>query len=594
MDQNKNNEETTPLLHNNSNLSPHNYKSSSTATGSSTDDNDDRITILTSNPPSVAGSKHSRRSSSSSSSSGSSNEDTSASPEDDIVAKRLNGASIVTVLASLYVAVSLASLDASIVATVYAQIGTEFKRSNEIIWVATSYMLSFTALQPLCKISDVFGRKSALLFATIVFFIGSLLCGAAPNMWSLVAARAVAGLGGGGINTLTTVIVSDLVPLRQRGTYQGYGNMAYGLGSVIGGPLGGFITDSVGWRYCFYINLPILLITIYTASCILTNYNLNERKDNSTTFERLKQIDYLGAISIVSAVVAFLLATSMGGNLRSWTDPLVIGCLCASVVLAVVFCVIEANVARNPLMPWHIVTSQTPLACSLTNFWVLMCTTATIYITPLYFQGLLGETPTASGIYFLPKIASVSIGSVLSGIYMSRTGEYKNITVSFTFILLLAMMGYSTWTRETPMYIIMPCLLMDGFSMGVIITTTLIAMLSCVGAAEMATITSMSYLFRSAGGVIGISATTAIFQAVVKTSLSEQITGPDAQKYIDIARQSMTEIRELLPDDVLEAVLDIYEVAIRYAFLSTVVMATLALICTFFIQRHELQTTVRK
>ncbi|KAI8140615.1 major facilitator superfamily domain-containing protein [Fennellomyces sp. T-0311] len=585
------NEETTPLL--NSSLSPNDYK----ASGSASDDSDDRITILTSNPPSIADSKYSRRgSSSSSSSSSSSDEEHVAAPsEEDIVAKRLNGASLFTVLMSMYVAVSLGSLDASIVATIYAQIGTEFQRSNEIIWVATAYMLSYTALQPLYgRISDVFGRKSSLLFANIVFFIGSAMCGAAPGLWWLVAARAVAGLGGGGINTLTTVITSDLIPLRERGKYQGYGNMFYGLGSVIGGPLGGFITDSVGWRWCFYINLPILLITIYTASCFLTDYNLKERKDNSTALDRLKQIDYLGAMSIVSAVVAFLFATSTGGNLRPWSDPLVVGCIVSSVILAVVFCVIEAKVARNPLMPWNIITSQTPLACSLTNFWTLMCTTATIYLTPLYIQGLLGYTPTKAGIYFLPKIAAVSFGSVLSGMYMSRTGEYKKITVFFGFTLLLSMMGYSTWTRTPSIYLMMACMLLDGFSMGVIITTTLIAMLSCVGAAEMATITSMSYLFRSAGGVIGISATTAIFQATVKKLLAENITGPDAQKYIDIARQSMTEVRELLPGDILEIVLDTYEVAIRYAYLSTVVMALLSLIATFFIQRYELQTTVRK
>lgn len=118
----------------------------------------------------------------------------------------------------------------------------------------------------------------------------------------------------------------------------------------------------------------------------MTNYNIIERNDNSTLTQRLKQIDYFGAITIVSAVVAFLLATSMGGNLRPWSDPLVVGCLVASVVLAVIFCIVEAKVATNPLMPWHIISSQTPFACSLTCFWVLMATTATIYLLPLYIQ----------------------------------------------------------------------------------------------------------------------------------------------------------------------------------------------------------------
>lgn len=118
----------------------------------------------------------------------------------------------------------------------------------------------------------------------------------------------------------------------------------------------------------------------------MTNYNLKERNDNSTLTERLKKIDYLGAITVVSAVVCFMLATSMGGNLRPWSDPVVVGCLVASGVLAMIFCIVEAKVAQNPLMPWHIVSSQTPLACSLLNFWTLMATMAAIYLVPLYLQ----------------------------------------------------------------------------------------------------------------------------------------------------------------------------------------------------------------
>ncbi|CDS14156.1 hypothetical protein LRAMOSA06326 [Lichtheimia ramosa] len=572
-------EETTPLL--NDTLSPAGYKTTSVAS-----DNDDCITILTSNPPSLA----SRRSSTSSSSSKGTTQ-----KQDDIVARRLNGASLLTVLGSIWVAVTLGSLDSSIVATIYAQIGTEFQKSNEIVWIATAYLLSYTALQPLYgRISDVFGRKSALLFATVVFFIGSLLCGAAPNLWSLVVARLVAGLGGGGINTLTTVIISDLVSLRDRGKYQGYGNMAYGLGSLMGGPLGGLITDTVGWRWCFYINLPLLLVTIYVASCVMTNYNLKERNDNSTLMQRLKMIDWLGAGTIVTAVVAFMVATSLGGNTRPWSDPFVLGCLAASVVLTILFGVVEAKIADNPLMPWSIITSRTPLACSLTNFWALMATMSSVYMIPLYLQAVLGNSPTRAGLYLMPRIVSLSCGSVFSGFFISRTGEYKGITITAAFTLVVATTGYSFWTATTPLWFVFITTILDGASLGILITTTLIAMLSTIAASEMATITSMSYLFRSAGGVIGISVTSAVFQAAVKHILSEKITGPDAEKYIEIARQSMSEVRSLLPADILDIVLDAYEVALRYSFYSMMAMAALAFISTLFIQRFELSTKVSK
>ncbi|KAG2233448.1 hypothetical protein INT48_008854 [Thamnidium elegans] len=503
----------------------------------------------------------------------------SCDSDDDILRKRLNG---------------LSSLDASIVATIFPQIGTEFKRSNEIIWIATAYMLSYTALQPLYgRISDAFGRKTAYLSATVIFFIGSAMCGASTNLWALVISRAIAGIGGGGMNTMSAVITSDLVSLRERGKYQGYANIAYGLGSVIGAPLGGLITDSVGWRYCFYINLPLLIISLYVAIFLLTDYNLKEQEVQVTMVEKFKAIDYLGAITVVTTVICFLLATSMGGNSRPWSDPLVYGLLISSVICGIIFCYVEANIALNPLMPWPIISSRTPLACSLTNFFVIMCSFALTYTTPLFFQGVLGYSSSQSGIFFLPKILAMSIGSLASGFWMSRTGEYKKFITVCSLISFVSMIGTSLWTRDTPLVFIVICLLLDGYSSGAIITTALIAMLSCVGSTEMATITSISYLFRSAGGVIGISATSAIFQSVVKKLLTERIHGPDAAEIIEIARKSMTEVRTLLPPDALAIVLDTYETAVSYSFYFCVIVSVLGVASTLFIQQFSLHTKVK-
>ncbi|KAI9313859.1 major facilitator superfamily domain-containing protein [Dichotomocladium elegans] len=456
-------------------------------------------------------------------------------------------------------------------------------------------MLSYTALQPLYgRISDAFGRKSALLFAVTVFFIGSLLCGAATDMWSLVIARGIAGIGGGGLNTMSAVITSDLVSLRERGKYQGYANISYALGSVIGAPLGGLITDAVGWRYCFYINLPILCISLYVASFLLTNYNLKEQIGTSTTWERFKKIDYLGAVLVVIGVVVFMLATSLGGNSRPWSDSLVVGCLGISLLSAVAFCVVEIKVAVNPLMPWHIVTSRTPFTCSLANFFGVLCSYGMTYTTPLFFQGLLGYSPAQAGLFFLPKIAALSVGSLAAGYWISYTGEYRRFLIFSSGLSLLSMILYSLWTPETSFCIVIPSLMIDGFSSGAIVTAALVAMLSCVDQQEMATITSMSYLFRSTGAVIGISATSAIFQGVVKSVLTERITGPDAEKIIEIARKSMTEVRELLPPDALQIVLESYQEGISDAFIFCAGIAALCLVATLFVKNHDLGTSIPK
>ncbi|CAO3704008.1 unnamed protein product [Rhizopus stolonifer] len=531
-------------------------------------------------------------------SSASSESDTPTLPppsDDELLKKRLNGAPLYTILFGLWTAVVLSSLDSSIVAAVYPRIGTEFKKSNEIIWIATSYMLSYTALQPLYgRISDVFGRKSAVLFSSVVFFIGSLLCGMANSLWALVIARAVAGIGGGGINCMTTVIGSDLVPLRERGKIQGYGNIAYAVGSVVGAPLGGFLTDAFGWRSCFYINLPFLLLTLYVSTNLLTNYNLTEDQKAETISQKLKKIDYAGAITIVLAVVSFVIATSVGGNTKAWSDITVIGCLVASIVLSILFCFVEAKIAPNPIMPWSIASSRTPFACSMTCFWSMMCNTALIYLTPLYFQTVLGFSPSTTGLYSLPKAAAAPFGSVLAGIYMSRTGEYKNFAIFSNFLSIASAIAYSTWSAETPTisYITFP--IFDGLSVGSLLVLVLISMHSSVGSSDMAIVTSMSYLFRSIGAVVGISASSAIFQGVVKNILVEKIQGPDAEFYIEIARKSMTEVRILLPADILAIVIDAYQVAYQYTCYACLGFSLFALISTLFIERYDLATKTKK
>ncbi|CAO3595531.1 unnamed protein product [Absidia cylindrospora] len=505
--------------------------------------------------------------------------------------KMLNGVNLYTILVGLWVGVGLASLDGSIIATVYPKIGTEFRRSNDIIWVATSYMLSFTALQPLYgRLSDAFGRKTTLQFSVLFFFIGSLMCGMATDLWTLVIARTVAGIGGGGLNTMSAVITSDLVTLRERGKYQGYANIWYATGSLIGAPLGGWLTDAIGWRYCFYINLPFLLISIYVSTWKLTDYNLalEDRVSEGSTWKRIQKIDYVGAILIVSAILAFMIATSMGGNSRPWSDPLVLSLLAAFVILCIIFLIVEKNYAELPLMPWYIVTSRTPMACAIANFCTVICSFASTFITPLYFQALLNYSPSESGFMFLPKVIAGSLGSLYAGVHMNRTGEYKYYLNFATFLQLASMICYSTWSTK-PSWMIYPCLAADGFATGSILTTALVAMLSCVKPKDMATMTSVSYLFRSTGGVIGLCASQAIFQGVVKYLLTKNIQGPEAEEIIDIARRSMMEIRELLSDDVLQIVLDSYYEAIHYAFVFCVGVACLNVCATLFIKQHSLK-----
>ncbi|KAI8983880.1 major facilitator superfamily domain-containing protein [Pilobolus umbonatus] len=443
------------------------------------------------------------------------------------------------------------------------------------------------------RVSDIFGRRNTLLFANIMFFIGSAMCGASNNLWALVVSRGIAGIGGGGLNTMSSIITSDLVSLRERGKYQGCANVAYAIGSVIGGPLGGLINDTMGWRYCFYMNLPLLSVSLYVSTCLITNYNISEDSHHLTVMEKLKMVDYLGASTIIIGVICFMLATAMGGNSREWSDPLVYNLLIVSIIVAILFCFIEKNAAKTPIMPWSIISTRTPLAASLVSFFVTMNTYIMTYTTPIYFQGLLGYSSADSGLFYLPKVAAISCGSLAAGFWISRTGEYYKFIAVNAFISLLGTIGISTWSPNTSLFIILPCLIADGFSLGALNTSVLVTLLSSCGTKEMATITSVSYLFRSLGGVIGVSSSSAIFQGTLKYILERMITGPNAEEIIDIARKSMTELRSRLSPEHLAIVLETYQVALRYTFSFSVIVCILLIISALFIQQFTLHTKIK-
>jgi MFS family permease len=255
------------------------------------------------------------------------------------------------------------------------------------------------------------------------------------------------------------------------------------------------LTDSFGWRFCFYINLPLLVLSLYVAIRVITNYNLKEQDLESTIWDRMKKIDYLGSISVVVCVVCFSLAASMGGNSRPWSDPLVLGLFIASFIMGFLFLYIEKHVAKNPLMPWSIISSRTPFASSLLNFFCMMSSFAVSYTTPLYFQGLLGYSASMSGLYILPRVIAASVGSLTAGFWISRVGEYRKLLIVSAITNVISTAGASLWGRDTSFWFISFCFTLDGWAGGCIITAALISMLSCVGS-EGKTFEKILYLLQ--------------------------------------------------------------------------------------------------
>ncbi|KAL7006572.1 hypothetical protein EMMF5_003738 [Cystobasidiomycetes sp. EMM_F5] len=511
-------------------------------------------------------------------------EETTPVPSGVVVKEEPAAADLYVILGGMWVGTFLAALDGTIVATVLSTIGSEFGRSNEIAWLGSSYLLTCTAFQPLYgRFSDIFGRKAATLFASVVFLVGSLACGMSRTFPQLIAARAVAGIGGGGLTTMSSIVTSDLVPLRARGTYQGLGNIVYAGGAAIGGPLGGWLGDGIGWRWAFLIQVPICAVHF-----LIVLWKVNIPSGPGSMVEKIKRIDFLGALSMVSAVTLLLLGLSLGGNQYEWSHPIVYGSIIGGSVLLVIFVLIEKYVAREPLLPLRVLFNRTPLFVSLTNWFITMSQFGIIYQIPLYFSAVEQTTTSYAGLHLIPNAIFASTASLLSGIYMARSGVYKNLLIFSGLCGLLGPVLMIFWNYKTTsqaMYWL--TMIPGGIGYGAILTITLIALISAVDPKDMAAATGVSYLFRATGSVLGIGISTSILQQSLKENLAKFFTGKHAHKTIDAIRRNVDYIRELQGNE-RAAAIQSYANAMHVVFIAIAVAAAAAFICLLFIQQHHL------
>ena len=291
------------------------------------------------------------------------------------------------IIPAVAIGVFLSAADQTLIVSSYGRIGSELQALDKTTWIATGYFFTLAAFQPLYgKLSDIFGRKAALLFAYVVFGLGCLFCGLARNMNELIAARAFAGIGGGGMTTVVSILLSDIIPLRERGTWQGYINIIYSSGAGIGAPLGGVLADTIGWRWAFLIQAPMCFIAFLSVALVLHLPN----KDDTPWTTKLRRIDFLGAFTLVAAVALLLLGLDRGSNF-SWRAPITIISLCISLPLFGLFAFLETKVAAEPFAPARIVADKGLSACYLCNFFAFGSWLATLFYIPLFYQAV-GES----------------------------------------------------------------------------------------------------------------------------------------------------------------------------------------------------------
>ncbi|KAI4108767.1 MAG: hypothetical protein LQ345_007095 [Seirophora villosa] len=490
------------------------------------------------------------------------------------------------ILPALAIGIFLSAADQTLIVTMYGKIGSDLEALNKTSWVSTAYFLTLTTFQPLYgKLSDIFGRKSALLFGYAIFGIGCLFCGLARNMNELIAARAFAGIGGGGMTTVVSIMMSDIVPLRERGTWQGIINIIYAAGAGCGAPLGGVLADLFSWRWAFLAQAPMCALAFLSVTLVL---HLPKR-ESAGWKKKVARVDFLGALVLVSAVFTLLLGLDRGSN-ESWTIPVTIASLSISFPLFILFALVEQRFAAEPFAPGRIIWDRSLVACYLCNFFSFAGYLSVMFYMPLFFQAVDGLTATQASVRLLPTIVSGVCGSLFGGLLMQKTGRYYWLTViayTVLFFGVLIIMLFSDLIMNNT-YGIAVGLVLGGFGNGVGVTSSLIGLISNAAQADQAVATACSYLFRTMGSVVGLSLSSTVVQQSLRNQLQERLnSGKDAEEVVQQVRQSLDYIKTL-PPDVRQVVQDCYSHATRDGFGLMLGITFFAMLSAWFIREKRL------
>lgn len=408
-----------------------------------------------------------------------------------------------TVLGALIMAVMLAALDTSIIATALPTIAGEFNAFESFAWVGTAYIVASTIATPLLgKLSDLYGRRVIFQITMGIFLIGSVLCGLAQSMNQLIAFRAVQGLGGGGIQALAFAILGDILPPRERGRYIGYFTIAFAASALAGPLVGGFIIEQFSWPWIFFINVPFCAVV--GAVC---------HRALRLPFPRRKaRLDILGAVLLSAGLACLMIGLEEGSD--DWTGSSALTLFALALVLLVAF-VAQERRASEPMIPLRLFANPVVLACVSLGFFAGTVAYGTNQFLPLYFQDSLFVSPTQSGLRMMPMMIGVTVTSFAVGRMIARSGEYRRYPIVGSFVGVLGLVAIAQIDGSTKYWTLLLPMALMGIASGAVFTTTSIAAQNAVEFSDLGVATATIMFFRSLGGSIAL----AVFGTVLNLSL---------------------------------------------------------------------------
>lgn len=491
---------------------------------------------------------------------------------------------IVAMFVGLLIAMLVAALDQTIVSTALPTITGELGGIEHMLWVTTAYVLVSTITMPVYgSLGDMIGRKGLFVWALVFFAAGSAVCGWADSMGMLIAGRAIQGLGGGGVMILSQAIVADVVPPRVRGTYMGIMGMAFVVPTIVGPLLGGFFTDVIGWRWAFWMNLPLAVIAV--ASVVLT---LPARRVKGAAYG----FDVLGTLAMTVALSSLVIATSLGGSVIEWWSPAFCALIAAAVVFSVVFVLVERR-AKCPIIPLGLFRNRNFVLTTVAGLLAMVALMGIISYLPTFFQIVHGMSATASGFMELPATVAGTVSSVLAGVLVTKTGRFKKLMVASFVTMLASVAALALITADTSLVFVGAYLFVLGFGLGLSSEILVLIAQNEFSAEIVGTVTAANNFFREVGTTLGASIVGAIFTNGVAAQLARHLGPFGGTAALGVDESSLTPaiVREL-PEQVGQAVQLAYSDAIVPMFAAIIPVAVAGVVLMLLLKETPLAEKV--
>jgi MFS family permease len=492
---------------------------------------------------------------------------------------------------------TIAFFDSTLMASSHPVITSYFDASNSASWLSTVFYLTSTVSQPLYgRTSDTLGRRPVYLFASVLFLLSTAWCALAGSIGSFIAARAVCGIGAGGVMSVANVILSDVVKIEYRGIYQSYYNLSYGIGNGLGASLGGLMVDKLGWRWAFGVQVPFIALFI-VASYFSTPTGLGPdlaKTKGKGVKEAFETFDFRGAITLTMTITCLILGINLGGNILTWTHPLVLTSLALSAITAAALPSISRRATR-PMLPLPLLASAPTANLMWSSFFFSLANNAVLFNVPLYLQAVRQTSPTTSGLYLTSPLVGVGASAIIAGYFITYTRRFTPMLYAGALSLLAGTIATTLLSPTQPLWTTVLMIPWASIGQGLYFPTVTIATLAVNAIDDQAVVVTTLGLLRSLGSILGVAVSSWVFQNSLAVYLEKEVQASPhvKRRAIQEVRRSVGAIRTLEPG-LKQMVIRAYAESLRWTFAQGILWAVVVGVLTVIIKLPRLQKQSEK